>query len=155
MARLIPRNAGSGPVEAHAEIPPEAGFESVPGSQLSTRPVLKRTGLFFAMPHKACILRRKDISSEKEILTRFSCYTIFVNMKNVTITLDEETARWARIYAAEHDTSVSRMVGEMLRERMHMEEDYRSAMHYYLSEPPRKLKRSGKRYPGREELYDR
>jgi hypothetical protein len=35
-------------------------------------------------------------------------------MKNVTITLDEEAARWARIQAAEHNTSVSRLVGEML-----------------------------------------
>ena len=28
-------------------------------------------------------------------------------MKNVTITLDPEVARWARVYAAQHDTSVS------------------------------------------------
>jgi plasmid stability protein len=76
-------------------------------------------------------------------------------MKNVTITLDEETARWARIYAAEHDTSVSRMLGEMLQEKMRMEEHYRAAMRYYLSEPPRKLKRPGKKYPKREELYAR
>jgi hypothetical protein len=76
-------------------------------------------------------------------------------MKNVTITLDEETARWARIHAAEHDTSVSRMVGEMLREKRRMEEDYFSAMQSYLSEPPRKLKRSGKKYPSRGELYER
>ena len=39
-------------------------------------------------------------------------------MKNVTITLDEEVARWARIIAAEQNTSVSRLVGEMLREKM-------------------------------------
>jgi hypothetical protein len=38
-------------------------------------------------------------------------------MKNVTITLDEKVARWARIKAAEKDTSVSRLVGEMLREK--------------------------------------
>jgi len=76
-------------------------------------------------------------------------------MKNVTITLDEETARWARIYAAEHDTSVSRVVGEMLREKRRREEDYHSAMQYYFSEPPRKLKQSGKKYPRREELHER
>ena len=76
-------------------------------------------------------------------------------MKNVTITLDEETARWARIYAAEHDTSVSRMVGEMLREKMRLEDEYRSAMQSYLSEPACKLKPSAKKYPGREELHER
>ncbi|OGP98361.1 MAG: hypothetical protein A2Z51_00055 [Deltaproteobacteria bacterium RBG_19FT_COMBO_52_11] len=32
-------------------------------------------------------------------------------MKNFTITLDEEVARWARIRAEEKDTSVSRLVG--------------------------------------------
>jgi hypothetical protein len=37
-------------------------------------------------------------------------------MKNVTITLDEKVARWARIRAAEEETSLSRLVGEMLRD---------------------------------------
>ena len=41
----------------------------------------------------------------------------FCVMKNVTITLDEEVARWARILAAEHNKSVSRLVGEMLRKK--------------------------------------
>jgi hypothetical protein len=39
-------------------------------------------------------------------------------MKNVTITLDEEVARWARICVAKQDTSLSRLVGELLREKM-------------------------------------
>jgi len=76
-------------------------------------------------------------------------------MKNLTITLDEEVARWARIRAAEHDTSVSRLVGEMLREKMIEEQSYRTVMQEYLSRPPKKLKRPGVRYPRREELHDR
>jgi hypothetical protein len=43
-------------------------------------------------------------------------------MKKVTITLDEEVARWARIRAAEQNTNVSRLVGGMLKEKM-QEED--------------------------------
>lgn len=39
-------------------------------------------------------------------------------MKNITITLDEETATWARVYAAQRNMSLSRYVGEVLRERM-------------------------------------
>jgi plasmid stability protein len=39
-------------------------------------------------------------------------------MKNITITLDEAIAAWASIRAAKHNMSVSRLVGEMLRERM-------------------------------------
>jgi hypothetical protein len=48
-------------------------------------------------------------------------------MKNVTITLEEEVARWARIRAAELDTSVSRLVGEMLKEQMVAEKGYDTA----------------------------
>lgn len=53
-------------------------------------------------------------------------------MKNVTITLDEEVARWARIRAAEENTSLSRLVGEWLREKMREEENYRISMQRYL-----------------------
>lgn len=76
-------------------------------------------------------------------------------MKNVTITLDEEVARWARIRAAEKDTSVSRLVGEMLREKMTKEQAYQAAMQQYLSQRPRKLKKPGTQYPRREELHER
>lgn len=75
-------------------------------------------------------------------------------MKNMTITLDEETARWARIYAAEHNISVSRLVGEMLAQRMREISGYEHAMRSYLTKRPVKLGR-GKRYPSREELHDR
>jgi hypothetical protein len=76
-------------------------------------------------------------------------------MKNVTITLDEEVARWARIRAAERNTSVSRLVGELLKEQMREEEDYRLAMEQYLAQEPRTLKEAGTCYPRREELHDR
>ena len=76
-------------------------------------------------------------------------------MKNVTITLDEKTAEGARVYAAQHNMSVSRMLGEMLRQRMGREREYEEAMRLYLSKPPMKIKSKGERYPKREELYDR
>jgi hypothetical protein len=76
-------------------------------------------------------------------------------MKNVTITLDEKVARWARIRAAEEDTSVSRLVGEMLREKMFEESAYEASMHAYLDQSPGKLKKEGQTYPDREELHDR
>jgi len=76
-------------------------------------------------------------------------------MKNVTITLDEEVARWARIRAAEEETSVSRLVGEMLREKMAAEQAYQKAMQEYLSRSPQKLKKRGVKYPKREDLYAR
>lgn len=76
-------------------------------------------------------------------------------MKNVTITLDEETARWARVRAAEENTSVSRLVGQMLREKMQAERSYEEAMQRYLALEPVELRKPGESYPSREELYDR
>lgn len=75
-------------------------------------------------------------------------------MRNVTITLEEDVARWARIWAAHHDTSVSRLVGEMLAERMQQEEGYEAAKGQYLGVTPRVLKTEGG-YPSREEVHAR
>ncbi len=74
--------------------------------------------------------------------------------RNVTITLDEETARWARVQAALRDTSVSELVASWLRQRMAAERSYEVAMRDFLSRSPKPLKRQGK-YPGRQELHER
>jgi hypothetical protein len=76
-------------------------------------------------------------------------------MKNVTITMDEEVARWARVAAAERNTSVSRMVGEMLRERMESERRYGLAREQFMAVEPRPLRKHGERLPSREELHER
>jgi plasmid stability protein len=39
-------------------------------------------------------------------------------LRNVTVTLEEDVAQWARIEAARHDTSVSRLLGALLKERI-------------------------------------
>ena len=76
-------------------------------------------------------------------------------MKNVTITLDEKTAAWARSHAAQHDMSLSRYVGELLEKTMRESRDYQRAMNSYLSRKPTALKKRGARYPHRDELHDR
>ena len=76
-------------------------------------------------------------------------------MKNVTITLDEETAAWARVHAAQRDMSVSRMIGDMLRGRMQEVREYDNAMRRFLAKRPVKLGRAGQRYATREALHDR
>ena len=78
-----------------------------------------------------------------------------MGLRNVTITLDEDVARWARIRAAERDTSVSRLVGELLREKMLEDQSYEVAMRACLARPARKLKKMGTRYPRRADLYGR
>jgi hypothetical protein len=51
------------------------------------------------------------------------CYTGLA-LKNITITVSEEAARWARKKAAEENTSVSKLVGRMLEKQMRMTDEY-------------------------------
>jgi hypothetical protein len=74
-------------------------------------------------------------------------------LRNVTVTLDEQVARWARIEAAQKETSVSRLLGAILKERMLEEDGYESAMRRALRRKPF-LKTNGK-YLSREETHDR
>ncbi len=76
-------------------------------------------------------------------------------MKNVTVTLDEQTAAWARVYAARQNMSLSRFLGELLEQRMRESREYDEAMRRFLAKAPTRLKRAGKRYPARDELHDR
>jgi len=75
-------------------------------------------------------------------------------LKNVTIVLDEKVADWARIEAAKRRTSVSRLLGEMLAERMREEDSYAKAMNEFLAGKPEKLRKSDKEnLPSRSEIY--
>ena len=42
-------------------------------------------------------------------------------LRNVTVTLEEDVAQWARIEAARQDTGVSRLLGALLKKRMSIE----------------------------------
>ena len=74
--------------------------------------------------------------------------------RNVTITLDDETARWARVEAARRDMSVSQLVGELLRDHMELELAYEASLRTYARVRPQHLKKGGS-YPSRDELHDR
>ena len=74
-------------------------------------------------------------------------------MKNVTITVEDATLEWVRIEAAKRNTSVSRLVGEMLAEKMRRTDSYERAMHEAL-----KFRSSGPStgpYLTDDEMYDR
>jgi hypothetical protein len=90
-------------------------------------------------------------------MTLISCYTYFVSssrrLRNVTVTLEEDVAQWARIEAARRDTSVSRLLGALLRERMSGQDGYEQAMRRALGRKP--FLRSDGRYLTREEAHDR
>ena len=77
-------------------------------------------------------------------------------MKNVTVTLDEETAARARVKAAERKMSLSRYIGEMLRKELRHDDEYEAAYRAWRKDSkPWPLKGPPVRYPKREELYDR
>lgn len=74
-------------------------------------------------------------------------------MKNLTITVEEDVLEWARIKAARDNTSVSRLVGQMLKEKCQQEDAYETAMRSALQ-----FKSWGKSdgpYLTRDEMYDR
>jgi hypothetical protein len=54
-------------------------------------------------------------------------------LRNINVMLDEQVARWARMEAARKETSVSRLLGEILRERMLDKDGYEAAMRRALA----------------------
>ncbi len=76
-------------------------------------------------------------------------------LKNVTVTLDEETAHWARVEAARRDTSVSKLLGEILQTEMRQEAQYEAAKQTYLAQEPGIHRGQGQCLPSRDELHDR
>jgi hypothetical protein len=57
-------------------------------------------------------------------------------LKNVTVTLSQEAAHWARKRAAEENISVSRLIGRMIEARMKQDDDYQDAYRRWLEMEP-------------------
>jgi len=74
-------------------------------------------------------------------------------MPNLTITAEEEVLRWARVKAAEENTSIARLVGGLLKQRMKAERGYEAAKRRFLGVKGRVLSKGP--YPSREDLHDR
>lgn len=55
--------------------------------------------------------------------------------RNITIKISDEAALWARRKAAEEDTSVSRLVGDMLERQMRLGDDYWQAYERWKANP--------------------
>jgi plasmid stability protein len=78
-------------------------------------------------------------------------------MKNLTLTLDDQTAEWLRTAAAEKGVSLSRYAGEVLRNQLPQARDYELAMNRWLARRAldKPLRAPGEKLPTREEIYDR
>ena len=71
-------------------------------------------------------------------------------MNNVTITVDKEALAWARTQAADRNVSLSRFVGDLIREQMKHSREYSEAMKNAMTLRPIKF---AERPLTREELY--
>jgi hypothetical protein len=67
--------------------------------------------------------------------------------------MEDSVAEWARLEAARRNTSVSRLVGELLTEKMRHDDAYERAMREALEF--RSWGRSSGKYLTRDEMYDR
>ena len=73
-------------------------------------------------------------------------------MKNVTITMEDSVADWARMEAARRNTSVSKLVGELVAEKMRHDDAYERAMNDWLNRQ-RSWMSDGTPYLTRDEIY--
>jgi hypothetical protein len=74
-------------------------------------------------------------------------------MKNVTVTMEDTVADWARMEAARRNTSVSRLIGEMLADKMRHDDAYERAMREELEF--KSMGESRAPYFTRDEVNDR
>jgi hypothetical protein len=74
-------------------------------------------------------------------------------MKNITITLDDQTAEWARRTAADQSKSLSRYVGDLLQQHLSQAREYDRAMQAWFAQGPVFSSIPGEVLPKREEIY--
>jgi len=73
-------------------------------------------------------------------------------LKNVTITLDPDLARWARKKAAEQDTSVSKLIARLLDREMRASDSYWNAYEQWKNLD---IKLDASKRASREEAHER
>jgi hypothetical protein len=75
-------------------------------------------------------------------------------MKNVTISMSEDLARWLRVEAAEADVSISRYLADLVAERKTVVDRREVARLSYCSRSGANLSDGGQ-YPSREQIHER
>ena len=101
---------------------------------------------------RACLTFAADRERRLVAVATRSCSGV---MKNVTVTLPDETARWVRERAAEQNQSVSSWLAELVEQTRCGEDAYEVAMASALARKPRWMEWVDGRKPTREDLHDR
>jgi len=70
--------------------------------------------------------------------------------KNITVKISAEAALWARRKAAEENTSVSRLAGEMLERQMRLTDSYSTACENFKTIRPSSQASASQRMPREE-----
>ena len=76
-------------------------------------------------------------------------------MRNLTVQLDDETIRRAKVLAARRSTSVSRLIRDEIERLVRDDEAYDAARVRAIERMRRGYDLGGPPYPERDELYDR
>jgi hypothetical protein len=74
-------------------------------------------------------------------------------MRNVTISLSEDLARWARVEAAKAGKSLSRWLAEKLESERSRTNEQAAAVEWFLSLPKKRLLKPGEQLPTKDEIY--
>lgn len=75
-------------------------------------------------------------------------------MKNVTVSLPEQTARWVRVWAAEQNKSVSAALAELIEDKRRERSGRRKSLRRFLGSGPANIS-GGRPYPSRQSLHER
>lgn len=129
-----------------------------PSTWRSTVVLMRQGGSEADQPDLVALARcEAQVATSRSRGTRISCVTKFVyigSVKNLTITVEESVLEWARIEAAKRGSSVSRMVGELLAEKMRLEDAYQRAYRQWEAEVGKGgLSSGGVPYLSRDEIY--
>ena len=74
-------------------------------------------------------------------------------MKNVTITLPDDLAQWAKVEAAKEGKSLSRHLADMLSANRDRRKSQAAAIKAWLDLPPLRLVNENGKPPTRDEIY--
>lgn len=76
-------------------------------------------------------------------------------MRNVTISLDEQLLRWAKVTAARQNKSLSKFIAHIVEGFKQSVPDESEFMSEFNTFQPRKISKQGERIFNREEVYER
>lgn len=75
--------------------------------------------------------------------------------QNITLSVEKELLKKGRIFAAQKETSVSKMLGDVLEEMINQEDRYKAAKRNALQILKKGFHLGGDIHWNREDLYDR